>query len=550
MNLIALMMLASNPLADMPEVVLLDFTASYCSPCRQMIPAIQSMEKAGFPIRKVDITEHPNISRRFQVEKIPTFILLVNGKETQRLVGKRSEDELRNLMIAARDELRKESAVAEESQPAPEQVQTAAAEERPGGIRGLFQRIRDGLSGRSSKSGFQHPTFRAQSPEPLPADAINEDAMAATVRVRVRKPGDKEDLGTGSVIHSVSETATILTCAHLFHGYVKGSSVDVEIVRDGQTLRYPARIVDGDDQSDLAILQIQTNAALPSVELAPMDVAVARGDGAFSIGCNHGQPPTQMATQVVQINRYNGPGNIVCTVDPAVGRSGGGLFNSSGQLIGVCSCADRDQKEGLYMGRKPIHDLFRKAKLSHLLKPQDKSSAPPSFTADALQAIQDDDIASAFSDDAVVGSEMADDFGFEASLEADAATRTSNEPIAFTASVDETDSVEPVELTVIVGSPNSSQPKEMIVIKRPTPEMLKMLTGRVPAGQQLAVAREEELSSTSASRRTRPAVRRPRGFTGRSESQRGADQRPGGRSDRLAAAGAFSNSRYASRQSD
>jgi hypothetical protein len=512
MTLIALMMLAADPMAELPEVVLLDFTASYCGPCKEMVPTIQAMEKAGFPIRKVDITAHPNISRQFQVEKIPTFIVLVNGQEKNRLVGRRSGDELQNMMIEARDELREQRRPPQEANAPKPDVRVASAKEQPGGLGGLFDRIRKGLGGRRQNEGFQYPTYtvRGQSPEPQPREAAGDIAMAATVRVRVTKPGNKEDVGTGSVVHSTAATSTILTCAHLFHDSVRGSTVEIEVFRDGKTLKYPARVLGANEKSDLAILQIQNNTLLPTVEIASLDTSVASGDSAFSIGCSNGELPTPLSIEVVDIDRYKGPSNIVCTVDPAVGRSGGGLFNSNGQLIGVCSCADRDQHEGLYMARQPIVELFKNAKLTHLLTRTDDSASPPEFAGtDKADGNSFDEMFA----DVEAEPDMDNDSEMTSLLrdleESPVAQSEERDALTRVASRDQAASMNssPVEITVIVDSGNSSQPKDMIVIQRPSPWLLELLTGESSGTQQLTAARKVKLTRTSAPQLPRASKR-------------------------------------------
>jgi len=475
-----------------------------------MVPTIQKMQERGYPVRKVDITQHPDVSRRFHVDKIPTFILLVNGQEKKRLVGLQSGDELRRLMIEARDELHAQKSEEKTAPTRPDpQTVTPSQPQQPGGLRGLFARIRQGLGGSPQNTGFQHPTFRAQSPEPLPAAAAGERAMAASVRVRVTGSDNKEDLGTGSVIHSTAEMSTILTCAHLFHDFGRSATVEVEVFRDGSTFGYPARVLEADEKSDLAILQIQNNTPLPVVEVAPSDVPVTAADSAFSVGCNHGQPPTHLPIKIVDIDRYTGPSNIVCTVDPAVGRSGGGLFNSNGQLIGVCSCADRDRHEGLYMGRQPIVDLFHRAKLSHLLTRTADTRQPPDFASHSESNAEDELIAELFGEEAdelVSGS----DTGFEQALaEAESLQEQPDDQSKTFAAVvdrDQTRSMNssPVEITVIVDSPDGSQPKDVIVIKRPSPWLLELLTGEAPnGGQQIASVQKTDLSSVS------PQIHRP-----------------------------------------
>jgi hypothetical protein len=63
-----------------------------------------------------------------------------------------------------------------------------------------------------------------------------------------------------------------------------------------------------------------------------------------------------MATRVTWLDRYQGPPNIEASGAPVIGRSGGGLFNEQGQLVGVCFAVDKEGNKGLYAGIQSIHD--------------------------------------------------------------------------------------------------------------------------------------------------------------------------------------------------
>ncbi|MCH2210155.1 MAG: thioredoxin domain-containing protein [Fuerstiella sp.] len=526
MTLISLIMLAADPLAaPLPEVVLLDFTASYCGPCQEMVPAIQEMQKLNYPIRKVDITKHPEISRQFEVEKIPTFILLVNGTEKKRIVGKCRPAELRQMMIEERDALRAQSRSDETTAPTQNEPITVAQQHHPGGLRGIFARIREGFGGHSRNTGFLHPTFRAQSPEPLPVETAGAGPRAATVRIRVAKQGNEEDIGTGSIVHSTPNTSTILTCAHLFHDLGRGT-IDVELFHDGRTLKYPAEIVARNDDMELAILQIRNNSILPSVELAPDAVPVRPGESVFSMGCDNGQIPTPMPIKVVDIDRYNIPPHIVCTVDPAVGRSGGGLFNDSGQLIGVCSCADRDHHEGLYMGRKPTRSIFEKAGLSDLLTERRDSVPRPEFSPESDSS--DDELISAiFDDDTVV--DVASDETESLGPSPDSG-KIHFQPAKFgddgnqsiLARQNQTSGrTLPPEITVIVDTKDDSRPKEVVVIKRPSAWLLELLTGNASKTSQVATT----ANMTTDAQQAQPPAGSPRSASGYRLKPRGTVDR-------------------------
>ena len=82
MKMIMLLMMAVDGASNStPDVQLLDFSASYCGPCQQMVPILQRMGQAGFPVRQIDISSDPELTKRFKVDRIPTLVLLVEGKE-------------------------------------------------------------------------------------------------------------------------------------------------------------------------------------------------------------------------------------------------------------------------------------------------------------------------------------------------------------------------------------------------------------------------------------------------------------------------------------
>ena len=78
-------------------VVLVDFWAPWCSPCRMVAPIIEQLaqEFAGrASVGKLNIDEDEEAAAAYRIASIPTMIVFKDGKEVERIIGARPRADL------------------------------------------------------------------------------------------------------------------------------------------------------------------------------------------------------------------------------------------------------------------------------------------------------------------------------------------------------------------------------------------------------------------------------------------------------------------------
>jgi len=85
-------------------VVLVDFFATWCGPCKMLAPVIDELSteyEGKAKIGKLDVDESSKAAGEFGVQSIPTLILFKDGKEVDRMIGFQSKEVLKEKLDAA-----------------------------------------------------------------------------------------------------------------------------------------------------------------------------------------------------------------------------------------------------------------------------------------------------------------------------------------------------------------------------------------------------------------------------------------------------------------
>ncbi|CAK9206297.1 unnamed protein product [Sphagnum troendelagicum] len=77
------------------KVVVVDFTATWCGPCRLMSPIFTELSKKypSLIFLKVDVDEVPDVTSEWEIRAMPTFLFIKDGKQIDKIVGA-NKDEL------------------------------------------------------------------------------------------------------------------------------------------------------------------------------------------------------------------------------------------------------------------------------------------------------------------------------------------------------------------------------------------------------------------------------------------------------------------------
>ena len=64
-----------HPVRPVDKHRLLVFTAPWCGVCQRVKPAVNQIEASGVIVERINVDEHPDLARKYNVTLLPTFIL-------------------------------------------------------------------------------------------------------------------------------------------------------------------------------------------------------------------------------------------------------------------------------------------------------------------------------------------------------------------------------------------------------------------------------------------------------------------------------------------
>lgn len=347
---------------------LLFFTNDGCAPCKLVAPAIAELQAEGFPVKTINVSQHPDWADAYKVSSTPAIYLTRGNRVLDYKFGVLRKTEILQRLANAGIRPRAQRATANPirrppTEPRPRQTKVSLASKQP----------RPLLDYRSS-------TLHKGTTSP--ANSAENVAMSSTVRLKV-----EDELGysyaTGTVIHRHAGESLVVTCGHVFRESKGRGKITAEFgFEHGAAVEVPGRLLDYDsDANDIALVEISSGQyELGVSRLAKANTKIKRGEEVFSIGCDRGDNPTIRRTAIKNIAWYDESLKYDIFGRPVNGRSGGGLFNRSGELVGVCNAAAVEVDEGIYSALETIHWQVNRANLAHLFRdpPRGQLAAAPS----------------------------------------------------------------------------------------------------------------------------------------------------------------------------
>lgn len=90
-------------LARHPGLVLVDFWAEWCAPCRMVAPVLEELATASggsVTLAKVNVDDNPGLAARYGIRSIPTILFVKGGKVLDQVIGAVPKSQLQKKLDA------------------------------------------------------------------------------------------------------------------------------------------------------------------------------------------------------------------------------------------------------------------------------------------------------------------------------------------------------------------------------------------------------------------------------------------------------------------
>jgi thioredoxin 1 len=75
------------------------FTADWCNPCKKVKPIVEEINKDSVTkFQMIDVDSEMELTKKFEIRSVPTFILIKNGTEIKRTTGAQTREQLEDFI--------------------------------------------------------------------------------------------------------------------------------------------------------------------------------------------------------------------------------------------------------------------------------------------------------------------------------------------------------------------------------------------------------------------------------------------------------------------